>query len=351
MDYRTINIDGSPVEFSGWERAERGVVPDITPPNVVQTDMMLGIAKKMSTGLIACAPSRGFSRTNPAIPRADMAQMLGNRLGTANANGQGNSSEIGFAMLANLALSIGFQQAKIKITDRQRRQWEVSYPGMSIDRLLGKVAAMAVANEEDADMLANVFKSGVWTENYTPGSTGCPAKWDTASADVVAQMAYARNQVGLRCGAEPNHLVIGKQVADALLSNPRLLRGMRGGRGADSTNQNPMYSDLQQVLKVEKLTIVDRRWNTAAVLNGSATYEYVAPDGALYFVDDGTGPETESAFVRGYYDNMVEGAGGVGIISSRNEENDYTYWKVRREASVQVLNVNSAAYWTDVIGA
>ena len=345
----TIKVDGASIEFSGWERAVRGVVPDISPPNVVQTDMMLGMAKKVGTGLIACAPSRGFSRTNPAIPRVDMAAMLGNRLGTANANGQASASEIGFAMLSNLSLAIGFQQAKIKITDRQRRQWESSYPGMSIDRLLAKVAAMAVANEEDADMLASVFKASVWTENYTPGSTGCPAKWNTASADVVAQLSYARNQVGLGCGAEPNHLVLPKLVADALLSNPRLLRGMKGGRGSDQTNQNPMYADLQEVLKVEKMTIVDRRWNVAATTLATASYEYVASDGVLYFVDDGTGPETESAFVRAYYDNMVEGAGGVGIISNHNDEDDYTFWKVRREASVQILNTKSAAYWTDVL--
>ncbi len=342
---KNIPYNGGTLGVAGFER---GVGPDVTPANVTQTNMMLGYVNKASVSLGSIAPRAGFNVDNPKIPKISMAQILGNRMQTQHSSGRGGVHEVGFQMEADVQLAILFSQAKIKLTYQQRMKWEKSYGAIGIDQILARVAAELVLNEDDAEMLTAVWATGIWTTQYL--FSGGTAKWNTASADIVAQVGTARDAVGNACGNEPNHLVLPQKVATACMSNPRLLRAMKGGRGSDSTNQAPTYDDLRQVLKVEKLTVINRRRNTAAnLLTSAASFDYVASDGVLFFVDDGGGPMTASAFIRAHQENAVDGAEGVAIVSGTNTEDDYDWWKIQKKASIQKLDANAAAWWDDVL--
>lgn len=338
-----LTINGLNVEVSSFERS---VGPDAAPANVTQTQMMLGIPKREEVPLASIAPMARFDVDNPSIPVVDMAQMLGNRMQAQNSNGRGGAHEIGFQMGSPVNLQIDYKKAKIKISKEQRRKFERSYSAVSLDILLARVAYHLWRNEGCAEMLDVAWKTGVWTTEYASGAV---PKWNTSSADVLAQVNTARDAVGNACGTEPNHLALPRLVADALVINPRIRREMKGGTGADGTDKQVSYEDLRAYLKVEKLTVLNRRRNTASDLSGTASYAAEVTDGVLFFVDDGGGETNASAFVNAYVDEYIDGAQGVSIVTGVNDEDGYEWWNLRKQSKVQVLRAGAAAYWADVL--
>lgn len=336
-------------EFERPQRLTRSITPNLSSItwNPVQTQSLLGVLGMLGTTANSAVPRMGFDHPTPELPRIGRAAITGNKLRSQSRTASGGRHEIGFDQRTNVALTMDYSDAMIKLPWSLRDQWNRAVGAIGIDQILSKVAAEAVANTEEAEFVATCWKNGVWTTQYL---TGTVPKWTNFASDPVSQVNTAKRAVQKACSRKPNSMIIPAALADALCIHPKMRSYQRGGQGAP-VDQALEYSDLARIFKIEKLTVAERIQNNGTdLLEASISLDFSITDGCLLFVDDGNGPTTASAMVRAGYNPIGTAQGqGVAIDSGTDQKNRYDWWNILRQAGYNVLDPNAAAWFEDLI--
>jgi hypothetical protein len=130
---------------------------------------------------------------------------------------------------------------------------------------------------------ASYFKAGVWTFNKTGVASGPSTdeflQWnDHASTPIEDVQAYRRSMME-STGFEPNTLVLGRAVYDALIVHPDIQSRIKGG----ATTDRPSLANinlLSQILEVERILVANAIQNTAAEGQTNA-HSFIMGKGAL----------------------------------------------------------------------
>lgn len=112
--------------------------------------------------------------------------------------------------------------------------------------------------KREKDWAFGFFKTGVWTEDFTPGTL-----WNSASATPIDDIDAKKDAIQTRTGLKPNVLVVGPKVYTALKNHPTILDRIK------YTQRGLVTEDLlASLLGVEKLLVARAVENTA--IEGSA---------------------------------------------------------------------------------
>lgn len=111
------------------------------------------------------------------------------------------------------------------------------------------------------------FTTGIWTTDITGVSSSPTAgqvlQWNDASSTPIEDIRLGKTSVLQSTGFEPNTLVLGRQVWDAMCDHPdivdRIKYGQTQGRGIANIN----VDDLRALLKIDRIFIMNSVENTA----------------------------------------------------------------------------------------
>lgn len=112
------------------------------------------------------------------------------------------------------------------------------------------------------------FAGGIWTSDVDGVASGenrstTFRQWNDAASQPIEDVRLAKTVVLQRTGMEPNTLVIGQQVLDALCDHPDIVDRVKYG----NTPGGPAdidVADLQRLFKVERVLVMKSVENTAA---------------------------------------------------------------------------------------
>lgn len=131
--------------------------------------------------------------------------------------------------------------------------------------------------------VTNYFGTGVWGTDIT-GVAGAPGagqaqQWDQAASTPIEDVRKGKTAVLQETGFEPNVMVIGKQVADALVDHPdivgRIDRGQTPGGPAVTLMEN-----LAALFELDEVMVMKSIVNTAAE-NQTAVHSFIGGKNAL----------------------------------------------------------------------
>lgn len=110
------------------------------------------------------------------------------------------------------------------------------------------------------------FKTGVWATDIAgvasaPGA-GQVLKWSDGNADPIKNVRDAKRSVRQSTGFEPNKLVLGRPVYDALVDHPDIIDRVKYGQTAGAPAQANLQV-LAQLFEVEQVLVMNAIENTA----------------------------------------------------------------------------------------
>ena len=127
------------------------------------------------------------------------------------------------------------------------------------------------------------FKTGVWT-NERAGVTGTPSgsqfkKWNDAASTPIEDVRAGKRTIAQSTGFEPNKLVVGRAVYDALLDHPEIIDRLKYGQTAGAPAQASQQA-LASLFGVDEILVMNAIENTAAE-GASSSHSFIGGNNAL----------------------------------------------------------------------
>lgn len=137
--------------------------------------------------------------------------------------------------------------------------------------------------KEEIAWVSTYFTTGVWTNDKT-GVASAPGanqflQWNNASSTPIEDIREYKRTIAELTGFEPNKLVLGRAVYDALVDHPDIVDRIKGG----SSTGNPAIVNLRllaQLFEVEEVLVANAIKNTADE-GQTASYSFIAGKAAL----------------------------------------------------------------------
>lgn len=130
---------------------------------------------------------------------------------------------------------------------------------------------------------ANHFTTGKWATDVAgvssaPGA-GQALQWSDANADPIIDVRKAKRTIRESTGFEPNKLVLGRPVLDALLDHPDIIDRIKYGQTAGAPAQANTQT-LAALLGVEEILVMNAIENTSAE-GQAASHSFIGGKKAL----------------------------------------------------------------------
>jgi hypothetical protein len=127
------------------------------------------------------------------------------------------------------------------------------------------------------------FQSGLWGVDYT-GVSSNPSganilQWGDANSTPIETVRAAKRSIAERTGFEPNKLVLGRAVYDALLDHPDIIDRLKYGQTAGAA-ANTSTNDLASLFKVDEILVMNAVENTAKE-GAAASHSFIGGKNAL----------------------------------------------------------------------
>lgn len=123
-----------------------------------------------------------------------------------------------------------------------------------------KMLAHNMLIDREKDFVTNFFTTGVWGTDDTSSTDWSDYTNSTPIEDVVDAARTVQLASG---GFKPNTMVVGKEVRDKLINNPKILSRLNGGATVTNT---ALVTDakLAEIFNVERFFVMEAVENTAA---------------------------------------------------------------------------------------
>ena len=138
---------------------------------------------------------------------------------------------------------------------------------LNLNQEAAELLALKALLKKENLWAAEYFVGGVWTNDYD-GVSGAPSTneakhWSDAASTPIEDIRAAKTAVLQETGFEPNTLVIGQEVLDALVDHPDIVDRVKYGQTAGSP-ADPDLQELASLFKVERILVMKAIKNTAA---------------------------------------------------------------------------------------
>jgi hypothetical protein len=167
-------------------------------------------------------------------------------------------------------------------------------PAVNMDVATTRFVMQKLQIRKDRFFMANFMSNGVWSFDYTrtaggtPGSATPPFWNDDANGDPYTDIANAQTQILQQTGFEPNTLLMGFPVYQALRKHPLLIDRIKYTTRADASKITPDLMaasfDIERVVvskAVYNSTVERAVGSNVAQTIGAATYGFVASKDAI----------------------------------------------------------------------
>jgi len=189
---------------------------------------------------------------------------------------------------------------------------------------------------------ADFMTTSVW-QGATDDTTS--TDWDDFSAgDPVANVLATKRAISVKTGYDPNTLVVGFIVWEALVNNPDLMDRVKNTQAATIQNMNGALAsifDLGQILVGKASYNSANEYTTmtgAAILDDDALVCYVSPNPGIFEAS------------AGYTFTWAPG-GGIGSIMPkfRDEANDADLIKFKAQWDQAAVATDVGAFYSDIV--
>lgn len=131
--------------------------------------------------------------------------------------------------------------------------------------------------------VSKFFQSGLWGVDYTGVSSNASGnnilQWNDANSTPIETVRAAKRSIAERTGFEPNKLVLGRAVYDALLDHPDIIDRLKYGQTAGGV-ANTSTNDLAALFKVDEILVMNAVENTAKE-GAAASHSFIGGKNAL----------------------------------------------------------------------
>ena len=203
---------------------------------------------------------------------------------------------------------------------------------------------------KELEFVSSYFTAGLWTGDQTGVDSATPAanqfgRWDRDDSNPIKDVRLGKQRVLGRTGFEPNKLVLGRQVYDALLDHPDIVG--RIDRGQSSSTAIVRRETLAALFEVDEVLVMNSIQNTAgqgaadsfSFIGGkSALLAYAAPSPGLY---------EPSA---GYTFSWTElGGSGMRMKKFRIEERESDMLEIQMAFDQKLISADLAQFFATAI--
>jgi hypothetical protein len=131
--------------------------------------------------------------------------------------------------------------------------------------------------------VAKYFKTSVWGTDITgassnPGS-GQVLQWNDANSDPIKNVRDAKRTIRQSTGFEPNKLVLGRAVYDALVDHPDVIDRVKYGQTAGAPAKGTLAA-LATLFEIEEILVMNAIENTAKE-GQTATHAFIGGKHAM----------------------------------------------------------------------
>lgn len=201
--------------------------------------------------------------------------------------------------------------------------------------------------------VSKYFTTGLWTNNVT-GVAGSPTagqvkQWNDATSTPIANVRSAKRVIAESTGFEPNKLVIGRPVFDALLDHPEVIDRIKYGQTAGAPAQANLQT-LAALLGVDEVLVMNAIENTA-VEGRANSHSFIGGKAALLcYSAPSPGLMTPSAgYTFSWTGLLGSGAEGNRISTFRMEHLKSDRVEIEMSFDQRLVAADLGFFWNTVV--
>lgn len=197
------------------------------------------------------------------------------------------------------------------------------------------------------------FKTGVWDTEIL-GVSGTPSgaqakKWSDAASTPIENVRAGKRDIAEKTGFEPNKLILGRSVVDALLDHPEIIDRVKYGQTAGA----PAMAGtdiLAKLFNVEEVLVMNAVENTAAE-GAAASHSFIGGGHAmLCFSTNAPGLMTPTAgYTFSWTGLLGSGSDGNRIRSFRMEDRGSDRVEIDMSFDMKLVSNELGAFWKDIV--
>lgn len=200
---------------------------------------------------------------------------------------------------------------------------------------------------------ARYFAASVWTTEYT-GVAATPTgsqrlRWSDANANPIEDVREGKRTIAQSTGFEPNKLVLGRAVYDALLDHPDIIDRIKYGQTAGAPAMAGADS-LARLFNVDEILVMNGIENTAQE-GRTATHSFIGGKHAMLCYSTPTpGLMTPTAgYTFSWTGLLGNGAEGNRIRSFRLEQLQADRVEIDMAFDLRLISADLGAFWNGIV--
>jgi len=200
---------------------------------------------------------------------------------------------------------------------------------------------------------ARYFVASVWTTEYT-GVAATPTgsqrlQWNDANANPIEDVRAGKRTIAQSTGFEPNKLVLGRAVYDALLDHPDIIDRIKYGQTAGAPAMAGADS-LARLFNVDEILVMNGIENTAQE-GRTAAHSFIGGKHAMLCYSTPTpGLMTPTAgYTFSWTGLLGNGAEGNRIRSFRLEQLQADRVEIDMAFDLRLVSADLGAFWNGII--
>jgi hypothetical protein len=197
------------------------------------------------------------------------------------------------------------------------------------------------------------FKTGVWTFQRA-GVTGTPTgtqfkKWNDATSTPIRDVRLGKAAIAQSTGFEPNKLIMGRAVYDAIVDHPEIIDRLKYGQTAGAPAMASKQA-LAALFGVDEILVMNAIENTAAE-GIAATHSFIGGNHCLLtYSTSAPGLMTPTAgYTFSWTGLLGSGADGNRIKSFRMEDRSADRVEIDMCFDMKLVSADLGQFWSDAV--
>jgi hypothetical protein len=211
--------------------------------------------------------------------------------------------------------------------------------------------------KQEVNWASTYFAGGVWTNDIngvaSSAGSGEVIQWsDATNGDPIGDIRAAKTAVLLATGFEPNKLIIGQQVLDALVDHPDIVDRVKYSGGVG--NQNPSKVNeqtLAQLFDLDEVMVMKAIQNTAGEALAEVSAFIGGKKALLVYAPPASGIEIPSAGYTFSWTGYLNAGNEFGIATSTFRLANLKSDRVESEIAMdfKLVSADLGYFWDTIV--
>lgn len=229
--------------------------------------------------------------------------------------------------------------------------------GVDLDMDATSILTQMAMIRKEVSWATSFFTTGIWTQQRT-GVASAPVvgtsvlQWNDANSSPIEDVRGARTAMVEMTGMEPNKLVLGRRVLDALLDHPDIVDRVKYSGGVGNRNPaNVDLSSLAQLFNIPEILPMSAIQNTAKEGQTNAFSFIGGKNALLLYTPNSAGIRIPSAgYTFAWNGYTGASANGTRIKRFRRPE-DFASDRVEIEAAFhqKLIAADLGYFWNTIV--